>query len=187
MKKNLGSVLALYPTPAVVVGTFVDEKVNWVLIAHVGIIGHDRILVSLAKPHFTNQGIKVTGRLSVNVIDESFLPTADYVGCVSGTMTDKSEVFAFYVSEQGVPVIEDSPIVMDCEVIDNYETETFDNFICRISATYAEESVIDEKGKIDYNKLKPVLFEMPTYSYLRTGEVIGKCMSFGKSLKNKEE
>lgn len=54
MKKNLGSVLALYPTLAVVVGTFVQEKVNWVLVAHVGIIGHNRILVSLAKPHFTN-------------------------------------------------------------------------------------------------------------------------------------
>ena len=50
MKRNLGSVLALYPTPAVVVGTFVQEKVNWVLVAHVGIIGHNRILVSLAKP-----------------------------------------------------------------------------------------------------------------------------------------
>ena len=56
MKRNLGSVLALYPTPAVVVGTFVQEKVNWVLVAHVGIIGHNRILVSLAKPHgFTGQ------------------------------------------------------------------------------------------------------------------------------------
>ena len=161
MKRNLGSVLALYP----VVGTFVQEKVNWVLVAHVGIIGHNRILVSLAKPHFTNQGIKTTGRLSVNIVDESFLPTADYVGCVSGAKTDKSGVFAFHLSETGAPIIENSPLVMDCEVLDNYETDTL---------------------------LKPVLFEMPTYSYLRTGEVIGKCMSLGKSLKiennkNKEE
>ena len=33
---------------------------------------------------------------------------------------------------------------------------------------------------INYRSLKPVLFEMPTYEYLRTGDVIGKCMSFGK-------
>lgn len=38
MKKNIGNVLALYPTPAVVVGTEVNGKVNWLLIAHVGII-----------------------------------------------------------------------------------------------------------------------------------------------------
>lgn len=102
MKKNLGSVLALYPTPAVVVGTFVQEKVNWVLVAHVGIIGQ----VSLAKPHFTNQGIKATGRLSVNIVDESFLPAADYVGCVSGAKTDKSGVLAYHLSETGAPIIE---------------------------------------------------------------------------------
>ena len=44
----------------------------------------------------------------------------------------------------------------------------------------AEESVLTPEGKIDYHTLKPVLFEMPTYEYLRTGEVIGKCMSYGK-------
>lgn len=35
-------------------------------------------------------------------------------------------------------------------------------------------------GKIDYRALKPVLFEMPTYEYLRTGDIIGKCMSLGR-------
>ena len=50
MKKDLGSVLGLYPTPLVVVGAMVEGKPNWVLVGHVGIIGHDRILVSLATP-----------------------------------------------------------------------------------------------------------------------------------------
>lgn len=34
--------------------------------------------------------------------------------------------------------------------------------------------------KPDYRALKPVLFEKPTYEYLRTGDVIGKCMSYGR-------
>ena len=33
MKKNIGNVLALYPTPAVVVGTEVNGKVNWLLVS----------------------------------------------------------------------------------------------------------------------------------------------------------
>ena len=74
---------------------------------------------------------------------------------------------------------------MDCEVIDNYQTDTFDNFICKISDTFAEENILDAKGKIDYTKLKPVLFEMPTYSYLRTGEVIAKCMTLGKKIQER--
>lgn len=183
MKKNLGNTLALYPTPAVVVGTMVNGKPNWVLVGHLGIIGHDRILVSLAKVHYTNQGIKATGRLSVNIIDDKLLQRADYVGCVSGAKVDKSKVFDYHISENGTPIIDDSPLVMDCEVADNYETDTFDSFICRISATYAEETVLGENGKIDYGKLKPILFEMPTYSYLRTGDVVAKCMTLGKELK----
>ena len=71
-------------------------------------------------------------------------------------------------------------MTMVCSVEDIYETKGFESFICTIDATYAEESVLNEAGKIDYRILKPVLFEMPTYEYLRTGDVIGKCMSPGK-------
>ena len=138
MKRNVGSVLALYPTPAVVIGTMMEDKPAWLLAGHVGIIGHDRIMVSLYKPHYTNQGIKATGRLSVNVVDEKLLPRADYVGITSGAKTDKSGVFEWHLGEGLTPVIEDSPLVMECEVVDNYETETFDNFICKINATHVE-------------------------------------------------
>ena len=70
--------------------------------------------------------------------------------------------------------------------MENYETETFDNFICKIANTYIEEEMLNEDGKVDYNKLKPVLFEMPTYSYLRTGEMIGKCTTFGKKFREEK-
>ena len=33
--------------------------------------------------------------------------------------------------------------------------------------------------------MKPVLFEMPTYSYLRTGEMLGKCTQPGKEYREK--
>ncbi len=71
---------------------------------------------------------------------------------------------------------------MECKVVDVYNTPGFESFICSISGTYADEECLNEAGKIDYRKLKPVLFEFPTYEYLRTGDVIGKCLSF----KNKE-
>ena len=180
MKKNIGPMLALYPTPAVVVGAEVDGKANWLLVAHVGIIGHDRIMLSMHKAHYTNQGVKAAGCLSVNIVEENMLGRADYVGSVSGAKTDKSGVFAYHAGEAGTPVIDDSRLVMECEVVDNYETDAFDNFICRIVNTYAEESILNDKGKPDYNKLKPVLFEMPGYTYLRTGGEISKCLQPGR-------
>ena len=89
-------------------------------------------------------------------------------------------MFSYQISDTGAPLINAAPVSMSCTVEDIYKTEGFESFICKIAATYAEESVLTSEGKIDYRALKPVLFEMPTYEYLRTGEVIGKCMSFGR-------
>ena len=176
-KKNLGNLLALYPKPMTVVGAEVEGKVNWLVVGHTGVIGHDRILVSMSKSHYTNQGIKKTKRLSVNLVSREMLPKADYVGSVSGATVDKSEVFAYHSGENDTPVIDASPLTMECEVVDIYETDGFDNFICAIVNTYAASDVLDSDGKLDYTKLKPVLFEFPTYSYLATGEIIGKCLN----------
>lgn len=179
-KKNIGSKLALYPMPVTVVGAEVNGKVNWLLVAHVGIIGHDRILVSMSDKHYTNQGIIESKKLSVNLVDRKMLPKADYVGSVSGANTDKSHEFLFHWGENGSPVIDASPLVMECNVVDIYKSDGFDNFICSIANTYAAPEVLDGNGKLDYTRLKPVLFEFPTYSYIATGEIIGKCLNLDK-------
>ncbi len=180
MKKNIGNALALYPMPLVVVGAMVNGMPNWLLAGHVGIMGHDHVMVSLASGHYTNQGIKESKKLSINVVDEAMLEKADFAGCVSGSKTDKSTLFDYVADDAGAVMITQAPVTMVCSVEDIYETPGFDNFICTIDGTYAEEKVVNAGGKIDYRVLKPVLFEMPTYEYLKTGDVIGKCMSFGK-------
>ena len=179
-KQNIGSMLALYPKPMTVIGAEVDGKVNWLVVSHTGIIGHDRILVSMSKSHYTNQGIRASKKLSVNLVSREMLPMADYVGSVSGASMDKSKVFEYHWGENGTPVIDASPLTMECDVVDIYETEGFDNFVCSIANTYAAPDVLDDSGKLDYARLKPVLFEFPTYSYLATGEIIGKCLNLDK-------
>ena len=181
MKKNIGSKLALYPVPITVIGAMNGEAPTWTLVGHLGIIGHDRVLVSLAAPHFINGKIKETKKLSINLVDEAMLPKADYVGSVSGNKTDKSGVFAWEKGEAGAPVISDSPLTMECSVEDVYATPNFESFICSIDNTYVADEHLDGSGKIDYNTLKPVLFEFPTYHYLKTGDVMGKCLSFKKA------
>lgn len=176
-KKNIGNILALYPKPMTVVGAYVDGKVNWLVVGHTGIIGHNRILVSMSNKHYTNQGIKEAKKLSINLVSREMLPKADYVGSVSGHDVDKSEVFDYHIGENGTPIIEASPLTMECDVVDIQESESFDNFICTVANTYASPEVLTQDGKLDYSRLKPVLFEFPTYSYLATGEVIGKCLN----------
>ena len=33
-------------------------------------------------------------------------------------------------------------------------------------------------GKPTWTLVKPMLFEFPTYEYLKTGDILGKCLSF---------
>ncbi len=183
MKKNIGSQLALYPMPLTVIGTMDNDKPTWTLVAHIGIIGHDIVLVSLAAPHFINGLIKKNNTLSINIVDEKILPEADYSGKVSGQSEDKSKLFEYEIEEFGTHLIKKSPLVMSCKVVDIYNTPNFESFICSIESTYVEEEYLTEDGKVNYYTLKPVLFEFPTYEYLKTGEIIGKCLSFAKGAK----
>lgn len=147
-----------------------------------GIIGHDRILLSLAVSHFINRAIKETKKLSINIVDKTILPQADYAGSVSGENEDKSDFFVYEKGDAVTPIISKAPLAMECTVVDIYNSPRFENFICTIDATYVEEEYLDEAGKINYHTLKPVLFELPTYEYLKTGDIIGKCLTFKKKI-----
>ena len=175
MRKNIGASLALYPSPLVVVGAMVEGKPTWTLVAHTGTVAHSHIMVSLVQAHYINRGIRETKKLSVNVVDPSWLTQADRMGVLSGNKVDKSEAFAWTLGEHGAPLIDAAKVSIECEVDGNYELEHFDQFICKVLAVYAEEQVLNERGKINYHVFKPVLFEFPTYEYFVTGEKVGNC------------
>lgn len=186
MKKNLGAVVGLYPTPVTVVGTEIEGKVNWINICHIGVVGLDKIMLSMNKGHYSNQGIKANKTASVNLVNQDMLVAADYVGLASGHKVDKSEVFEYFSGElEGAPMIKNSPVCMECELVDNYETETHDNFIFKVVNTYADENVLSDSGKISYEKVNPVLFEMPQTSYLSLGNVVAKCWNEGRKYTGK--
>ena len=85
-------------------------------------------------------------KLSVNIIDETFVAAADYTGTVSRAKVDKSDIFPYHIGEAGMPVIEQSPLVMECEVVDTYEIDGFKNYICNILNTYVEEDMLCRRG-----------------------------------------
>lgn len=187
MKKNIGAVVGLYPTPVTIVGTEINGKINWMNVAHVGIWGFDKMLLSMGKIHYTNKGLKENKTVSINIVNEVMLAETDYVGLVSGKDVDKSKVFEYFTGElKGAPLIKNAPIAMECEIVEIYETETHDNFIVRPVNTYVNEEFLSKNGKIDYEKVKPVLFEMPNRQYLSTGNVIAKCWNIGNTyMRNK--
>ncbi len=160
-KVNIGSKFCLYPSLLGVVGCKVEGKANFLLVAHYGIVSHQHILVSMNSHHYSNAGIIKNGSLTINLVDEKMLPKADYVGSVSGAKVDKSEAFSWYDGETGAPIIEESPLTLECHVDDIYRIDGFDNFICSIVAVQVQPEYLKDERTIDYDRLKPILFESP--------------------------
>ena len=139
MKKNIGAQLTLYPAPVIVVGAIVNDKPTWTLVAHAGTKAHSHLMVSLVHAHYINQEIIESKKLSVNIVDEAWLKEADRMGVISGNKEDKSESFAYTIGENGALLIDDAKVSIEGEVDGNYELENFDNFVCKIVATYAKK------------------------------------------------
>jgi len=182
MQKDIGSVMGLYPMPATVVGVVNEDRVNFLTIAHVGVVEHGVLLVSIDKSHeFSDAAIKKNGVLSVSLINQKMMVAADYCGIAKGAKTDKSGVFKYHFGElEKAPILDDAPVSMECKVINQIEVGNFTNYILKPVHTYVQEECLNEKGKIDYEKVSPVLFEFQSAQYLSTGKVIGKCWSIGK-------
>ena len=186
MKKPIGGLNVLYPTPTVIVGAVVDGKPNFITIAHIGIVNHAKphlISISMGKVHYTNAGIRENKEFSVNVPSESLVVETDYVGIVSGKKVDKSGVFEiFYGNLSKAPMIKACALCMECRLYDTYDTPTHDLFIGEILETHAEESVLTD-GKVDISKLRPLLFDMNSVKYWSLGAPVASCWSVGKQMK----
>ena len=180
MKKDIGHYNAAFPTPIVVVGAMTEEQPNWFEVAWCGIGDSDVVILSVEASHKTCEGIFREKCLSISLVDQPLLQRADYVGIVSGKKVDKSQVFPWTRGELGAPIPEEAPVVMECELLDCYDKHGMHLLICKIRHTYAEEQYLDAKGKVDYGRLKPVLFE-PRFRYLLTGEDLGACIEPGRA------
>ena len=70
---------------------------------------------------------------------------------------------------------------MACRVMNQVEVGNFTDYILKPVHTYVQEENLNEKGKIDYEKVSPILFEFQNAQYLSTGKVIGQCWNYGKN------
>ena len=83
------------------------------------------------------------------------------------------------------PIIEEFPVVMECELAEVVETESFYCIVGRIVNTAAEESVLSENGKVDLAKLQALIFDQFQYGYYISSEQVGKAWNAGAGLMKK--
>ncbi|MCI5688384.1 flavin reductase family protein [Anaerovoracaceae bacterium 42-11] len=143
----------LNPVPAVMVTCGDSLAANIITIAWTGIINSDPPMtyVSVRKSRYSHHLISESGEFVINLTTENLARATDFCGVKSGRDVNKAEetgltlVAADYVS---CPMIEQSPVNLECKVVEMKEYPTHDMFIAEIVGVHAEESLFDEKGKL---------------------------------------
>ena len=80
-----------------------------------------------------------------------------------------------------VPVIEESPVNIECKVTQVIELGSHDMFLAEVTAVLADEKYMDETGKFDLNKTDLIAYSHGQYFTL--GDYVGK---FGYSVQKKK-
>ena len=187
MKKDLGIVQAVYPMPVLMVAAYDENgKVNVMNVAWGQIADEDKIILFIGEGKKTWLNIMASGAFTVALADEAHMDAADFFGIASGNkIDDKFERTGYHAVKSdkvNAPIIEEFPVVMECELLEHLKDEHVSAIVGRIVNVNAEESVLDEKGKVDVLKTNAIMFDQFRNGYYMTGKKAGQAWNAGKDL-----
>lgn len=176
-KKLIKAGTLLAPLPAVMVTVGDMEKSNIITVAWTGIVCSypPRVYVSVRHDRFSYEMLCKTGEFVINLTSENLLPCCDYCGIRSGRDEDKfaemglTKVAADFVS---TPLIEQSPINLECKVFQTINLGSHDMFLADVLAVHADDSIVDENGGINYQLAHLVNYQHG--NYYATGKQLGR-------------
>lgn len=178
----------LYPLPAVMVSA-ADAKgnKNIITIGWTGTICTNpaMLYISVKPERYSFEMIQSTGEFVVNLTTKKLAYATDFCGVRSGRDVDKWSQTKLTAGKaaslQYAPIIEESPVNIECKVTEVKELGSHHMFIAEVKAVQVSESYMNEKGKFDLNAT-----DLITYShgeYLSTGKGLG---TFGFSVRKKK-
>lgn len=179
-----GSAL-LAPIPPVMVTCGTISSPNVLTIAWTGILNTvpPKTYISVRPERYSYNLIKESGEFVINLTTRELVWAADFCGVKSGSNTNKLKEMKLEVQNASVisaPILEKSPVNIECRVTDIIKMGSHDMFIADIVSINIAEQYIDEKGKLNLDKCDLVAYSHGEYFAL--GEKLG---SFGYSVRKK--
>lgn len=186
MRKNFGAKPWTYPQPVFIVAAYDENGIpNAMNAAWGGIDYDDRINLCIGANHKTTANIIALKAFTVSMATVEQLIPCDYVGMVSGNKeSDKFTKAGFHATKSeyvNAPIIHELPMTVECELI-SYDPESC-HLVGRIVNVSADEIILDENGKIDPAKLRPIIFDPCNNAYLEVGAKVGNAFRDGLKLK----
>ncbi|MBQ1399850.1 MAG: flavin oxidoreductase, partial [Lachnospiraceae bacterium] len=112
-----------------------------------------------------------------------------FFGIASGNkMDDKFERTGYHAVKSDkvhAPIIEEFPLVMECELLEFLESEHVHGIVGKIVNVKAEEAVLNDQGKVDPEKLHALIFDQFLHGYYTTGAKAGTAWNAGAALMKK--
>ena len=186
MRKNFGAKAILYPMPVFIIGTY-DQKgtPNAMNAAWGGISEETEISICVDDSHKTADNVISSGAFTVSIADKNNVVAADYVGIVSGNNQEDKIAKCGWTAEKSdfvnAPLFKELPLALECRL------KSYDKDTCRLVGEIvnisADESILDDKGRISLDKFFPITYDPVGHTYRTLGEVVGKAFSDGKRLK----
>ena len=174
----------LYPLPAVMLSCGrPGEKPNIITVAWAGTICSDPAMVSVSiRPErYSYDIIKETKEFVINLTTKDLVYATDYCGVKSGRDVDKFKdmnLTAMSATKVSCPLIEESPVNIECKVKEIVKLGSHDMFIADVLAVDVSEKYMDESGKFNLENTDLLAYSHGEYFLL--GEKLGK---FGYSIK----
>ena len=190
MRENFGPKPVLYPQPVLMIATWDEHKQPDVMnAAWGGISEENEITVCISAGHKTTANILLHGAFTVSMADADHVVACDYAGIVSGNdVPDKFARAGFHVLESAfvdAPLIAELPMALECR-LKSYDPQTC-RLVGEIVNVCADRKVLNEKGKIDPAKLRPITFDPMNNTYLVLGETVGQAFRDGLKLKGERK
>ena len=161
-----GTLLA--PAPAALVTCGTAENPNVLTVAWTGIINSvpPMTYVSISPERWSHHIIEENMEFCINVTTAELTRAADFCGVRSGRDTDKfAEMKLTPVAASAVkaPIIDQSPVSLECKVKEIKRLGSHDMFIAEIVAVDVDEKYIDDKGKLDLRKAGVMFYSHGEY------------------------
>ena len=189
MRKNFGAKPLCYPQPVFILAAYDENGVPNAMNAAWGGISEDQeISICVSADHKTTLNILYKKAFTVSMATADQMAACDYVGIVSGNkVPDKFAKAGWHAVKSefvDAPLIEERPMAMECELI-SYDPETC-RLVGRIVNVSADESVLNKRGKVDPEKLRPITFDPMNNTYLVLGEEVGNAFRDGLQISKGE-
>ena len=177
----------IYPKPAVMVTSGTMEKSNIMTVAWTGILNTNPAIVyiSVRPERYSYNLIKESGEFVINLTTENLAYATDWCGVRSGKDYDKFKEMKLTKEKAKhvkCPIIKESPVAVECRVIDVKEYGSHHTFVAEVLSIDADDQYIDEKGAFDISKCNLIAYANGGYYSL--DKKIGK---FGYSVEKKKK